>query len=256
MTLNSCLYEGQVFHKRFRPRTHVLRYTVFSWLLDLAEIDQLSQKLWLLSRNRFNLFSFYDADFGQRSGEALDDYVARSLSEAGIHTMPTRILLSCYPRILGYTFNPLSLFYCFNEADQCFAVVHEVHNTFKERHAYVLAVKNTSLSPAHPRQWIHQKAEKELFVSPFAGMSMDYQFRLNTPGEKQVVVIRASDNQGTLITASYVATRRMLSASQLTKYFFKIPLLSAKVVAGIHWEALRLWVKGVPLFKHQPKRST
>jgi len=255
--LNSCLYEGQVFHKRSRPRTHVLKYSVFSWLLDLAEIDHLAQNAWLLSRNRFNLFSFYDRDFGESPGEELDEYVHRHLKNAGIHATPTRILLSCYPKVLGYSFNPLSLFYCFDDSDHCFAIVHEVHNTFGERHAYVLAVEDGPSDEADKaRSWIHQSAQKQLFVSPFAHMNMAYEFRLNTPSHNQIVVIRASDDQGVLITASYVAQRHPFSSARLLGYFFKMPLLSMKVLGGIHWEALRLWLKGVPWFKHQPKRST
>lgn len=276
MSLSSCLYVGQVYHKRYRPREHVLRYSVFSLLVDLDEIDQLVKELWLFSHNRFNLFGFHDGDFGERCDEPLSDYVNRKLVESGIHKMPTQILLSCYPRVLGFVFNPLSLFYCLDKQGRCFAIVHEVHNTFGERHAYVLPVVDSTktaefLPPARqtdetaeflPEQnrdgidnWIHQQADKQLFVSPFAHMGMRYQFRLNLPEKKQVVVIRASDEKGLLITASYTAVRHGLSSSALAQFFFKIPLLTIKVISAIHWEALRLWIKGVPLFKHQPKRS-
>ncbi|MFK7857030.1 MAG: DUF1365 domain-containing protein [Granulosicoccus sp.] len=274
MTIRSCLYAGQVFHRRTRPREHQLRYSVYSLLLDLSEIDDLAERLWLFSRNRFNLFGFYDRDFGENQGEPLSDYIAGLLTRSGIHTTPTRILLSCYPRVLGYVFNPLSLFYCLDEQGECFAVVHEVHNTFGERHAYALAVdvqteqrvgvdeeidehegKGANGNPDSIR-WINQQTKKQLFVSPFASMGMHYKFRLNIPAEKQIVVIRAFDDNGLLITASYTAKRQLLNASGLARFFFSIPFLSAKVVLGIHWEALRLWVKRVPLFKHQPKRPT
>lgn len=251
MIARSSLYAGQVFHKRTRPAQHVMRYSVFTLLLDLAEIDDLTRSMWLFSRNRFNLFAFSDKDFGEHRHESLPVYVKRKLFDANIHTEPARILLSCYPRVLGYVFNPLSLFYCLDDNDRCFAVVHEVHNTFGERHAYVLPVGD----PDSSNEWIHQQVEKELFVSPFAHMGMHYQFRLNQPDERQVVVIRASDDAGLLITASYTAVRKDLSSSRLLRYFFSYPLLSAKIILGIHWEALRLFIKGVPWFKHQPKRS-
>lgn len=222
-------------------------------MLDLAEIDALAETHWLFSRNRFNLFSFRDKDFGEHRQESLTEYVHRKLSEAGIHTMPTRIQLSCYPAVLGYVFNPLSLFYCLNEQGECFAIVHEVHNTFGERHAYVLPV---SSQEANDAPWIHQNVDKRLFVSPFAHMGMRYQFRLNQPDQRQVVVIRASDENGVLITASYTAERRPISTTRLLRYFMIYPLQSMKVVAGIHWEALRLYLKGVPWFKHQPKSIT
>ena len=250
MTFQSCVYSGQVFHRRTRPAEHKLRYSVFSLLLDLSEIDQLASSLWLFSRNRFNLFSFHDRDFGERESEPLMAFVRRSLASAGISGVPERVLLSCYPRVLGYGFNPLSLFYCLDGQGRCFAVIHEVHNTFRERHWYVLPVEDEA------SQWINQRADKQLFVSPFAHMGMHYKFRLNLPGSRQVVVIRASDQEGLLITASYTADRQTLSAACLAKLFFMIPFLSAKVILGIHWEALKLWLKGVPLFKHLPKRST
>lgn len=253
MSLRSRLYVGQVYHKRLRPREHVLRYSVFSLLIDLSEIDEIAQRFWLFSHNRFNLLGFNDRDFGESENESLSEYVQRKLRDSDIHKMPARTLISCYPRVMGHAFNPLSLFYCLDDNDNCYAVVHEVHNTFGERHAYVLPVNSES---QNDDAWIKQNADKALFVSPFNHMGMHYEFRLNKPDEKQVVVIRASDKQGLVITASYIAKREMLSSSHLLKLFFRIPLLGAKVVSGIHWEAFKLWVKGVPLFKHQRKRPT
>lgn len=255
MSSFSRIYTGQVYHRRTRPKVHQLRYSVFSFLLDLSEIDNLAESVWLFSRNRFNLFSFHDRDFGENAGESLADYLSRKLSEANIDTKPQRILLSCYPRVLGYVFNPLSLFYCLDAQGDCFAVVHEVHNTFGERHCYVLpAVTATAPDESAESAWIHQHTEKALFVSPFAQMGMHYDFRLNVPGERQVIVIRASDEQGVLITASYAARQQAFSTTVLLRCFLAYPLLGAKVIAGIHWEALKLWRKGVPWFRHQPKR--
>ncbi|MFK7892134.1 MAG: DUF1365 domain-containing protein [Granulosicoccus sp.] len=274
MTTRSCLYAGTVYHKRFKPRVHVLKYSVFSVFLDLAEIKQFDKKIWFFSHNRFNLVSFHDRDFGESPTEGLSEYIGRKLSDAGIQTSPERILLSCYPKILGFVFNPLSIFYCLDKNDQCFAIVHEVHNTFGERHAYVLpashdtAASEQTVPQAHaedsdqlacqseniPRgAWVEQQAKKELFVSPFAHMGMNYRFRLNIPEEQQVIIIRASDESGLVIAASYTASRMPFNSTQLARFFIKIPLLTLKVVVGIHWEAVRLWLKGVPLFKHQPK---
>lgn len=252
MSFKSRLYAGQVYHRRTRPSEHKLRYSVFSVLLDLEEIDHLDVSLWLFSRNRFNLYSFHDRDFGEDSSEKLIDYVHRKLKGAGMNAMPAQILLSCYPRILGYAFNPLSLFYCLDDKGQCMAVLHEVHNTFGERHCYVLPVESTGETDPG---WINQKTGKALFVSPFAHMGMHYDFRLNVPGERLVIVIRAADEQGVLITASYTARQRCLTSARLAGYLITYPLLTFKVFFGIHWEALKLWCKGVPWFKHQPKKS-
>jgi len=232
------MYSGQVYHKRLRPAIHVLRYRVFTLLLALDEIDALEKQLWLFSRNRWNLFSFYDKDFGEFPTETLEQYVHRQLVDAGIEKKPHRILLTCYPRVCGYTFNPLSLFYCLDDKDRPIAILHEVHNTFGERHVYVLPVdqqeptSNTE-SQTGSNPWINQSIKKALFVSPFAHMNMHYDFRLNVPGERQVLVIRAHDEQGHLLTASYTASRQSLSASALLRYFITIPFLTFKVVAGI-----------------------
>ncbi len=253
---------------------HVLRYRVFSLLLALDEIDALDKQLWLFSRNRWNLFSFYDNDFGECSAESLEHYVLRQLKGVGVKQKPHRILLSCYPRICGYTFNPLSLFYCLDENDQPIAILHEVHNTFGERHVYVLPVASEDVESEHieteknvqqresnsesvhvPIKMINQSIKKSLFVSPFAHMNMRYDFRLNVPDEHQLLVIRAYDEDGHLLTASYTAERQVLSVSALLRYFITVPFLTFKVVAGIHWEALRLWIKKVPLFPHQSKQS-
>ncbi|ASJ71707.1 DUF1365 domain-containing protein [Granulosicoccus antarcticus] len=252
MSFNSRLYAGQVYHRRTRPREHKIRYSVFTLFLDLDEIDQLDANLWLFSRNRYNLFSFYDRDFGEDRAEKLTDYVHRKLKDAGFSSMPEQILLSCYPRVMGYVFNPLSLFYCLDGQGKCIAVLHEVHNTFGERHCYVLPVESPTQGES---EWIHQQTDKALFVSPFAHMGMHYDFRLNVPGERQIVVIRASDDQGVVITASYTARQKRLTATRLGGYFIIYPMLTAKVFLGIHWEALKLWCKGVPWFKHQPKKT-
>ena len=252
MSLNSGLYRGHVHHKRLRPRQHALRYSVFTMLLDLAEIDTLASRLWLFSHNRVNLLSFHDTDFGEGLDESLSDYIERKLLDSGIQTLPARVMLSCYPRVLGHAFNPLSLFYCLDNNGDCFAVIHEVHNTFGERHAYVLPVAADAQSE---NDWIIQSTEKELFVSPFAHMNMSYQFRLNLPAKRQVIVIKALDEKGLVLTASYSAKKEVLSSSQLLKHFVSYPLLGVKVVLGIHFEALKLWIKGVPYFKHEPKQS-
>jgi len=257
VSFRSCLYTGEVFHRRLRPRIHAMRYRVFSLLIDLDEIDHLDSELLFFSRNRFNLLSFFDSDFGEREGELVKISALTRLQEAGFKQPTGRILLSCYPRILGYAFNPLSLFYCFDENDALFAIIHEVHNTFGERHSYVLPVDASSSELDHTieRQWINQSTDKALFVSPFAQMEMQYQFRLNRPDERQVVVIRASDQTGTLITASYVANRRELDNSSLFREFLRLPLMTFKVIVGIHFEALRLWIKRVPWFTHIPKNA-
>ncbi len=263
------VYTGEVYHRRKRPRIHTLRYRVFSLLLDVDRIDQLCGRTRWFSRNRFNIVSFYDKDFGTdprcdtpSMPTDLRRWVSCQLSQAGLHAEPDSILLSCYPRVLGYAFNPLSLYYCRNASGATYAVVHEVHNTFGERHAYVLGAELPALGHAQVGSaaagaagdvWIKQNARKALFVSPFADMNLHYRFRLNEPAVRQIVVIRAEDSEGVLITASYVAKGAELTTSTLLKCVVRMPLMTWKVIAGIHYEALKLWLKRVPWFSHIPK---
>lgn len=248
------LYSGAVFHRRRRPRVHALRYRVFSLLLDIDRIDDLADRIPWFSRNKFNLISFYDDDFTvDKADEAIDlrAWVEVSLKDAGLDSSPNSIWLSCYPRVFGYAFNPLSLYYCRNAAGETYAIIHEVHNTFGERHAYVLPV--TERRTYNKSAWIEQTASKRLFVSPFADTSLTYDFRLNEPAESQVVVIRASDASGVLITASYTASRSRLTSRVLLLQVMKMPWMTFKVTVGIHYEALKLWLKRTPLFSHVPK---
>lgn len=257
-SIHSCLYRGEVFHKRFRPQRHSLKYQVFTLFVDLSELPSLANRCRWFSHNRFNIFSFFDTDMGENNSELLTDYVHRKLVEAGITETPEKIYLSCYPRIFGYSFNPLSLFYCFDSSGKPIGIVHEVHNTFGERHCYVLRCSNSAVGSEDrvEEQWIIQSAGKELFVSPFAHMGMRYTFRVNVPSDRQVITIRThdlEDNDHLLITAGYSATRIKWTDKNLLLLLMRIPSMVCKVIVGIHWEALKLYLKKVPLFKHQPK---
>lgn len=254
MSIESALYAGQVWHRRIRPREHVLRYRVFTLLLDLQEIDSLASRLWLFSHNRWNLVSFHDRDFldadtGNRSagGRSLADGIRQRLRDAGQTRTAARIFVSCYPRVLGYAFNPLTVFYCLDASGDVFAIVHEVHNTFGEKHAYVLPVRAGDGRNGH---WIRQQTDKALFVSPFAHMAMHYEFRLNPPGARQIIAIRVFDDAGQWLSASYTARREPLTAGRLLRQVLARPGVTLKVTIGIHWEALLLWLKRVPWYRH------
>jgi len=255
----SRLYVGTVYHRRVKPKVHQLQYRVFSLLIDLDELPSLHQRLWGFSWNAFNICSIYDKDFGFDSTKNLRGHVETHLQVAGIAERPAQVFLSCYPRLFGYAFNPLSLFYCLRQDGSVFAVVHEVHNTFGERHAYVLPVTDDAGKSGNIHEntmsWIQQKAGKELFVSPFAHMDMRYQFRLNVPNQKQVLAIRLHDEEGLVLTASYSAKQRTLNGRTLVLQTLTMPFMCLKIIGGIHWEALLLWCKRVPWFSHVPKSA-
>ncbi|MBX2825960.1 MAG: DUF1365 family protein [Gammaproteobacteria bacterium] len=247
MTAQSHLYCGQVYHRRVRPTVHELRYRVFSFFLDLDAIDSVAEQCRLFSRNRFNVFSFRDTDFGLRPDEPLRSFVERRLIESGINQKPATIRLLCTPRMLGYTFNPLSVYYCFDAGNRLFATLHEVHNTFHERHSYALP----AVPDDNENGWVRQSCDKAMYVSPFVPDEMRYGFRLNTPGERLVLVIHVSDQNGLMVNAALTAKQVPLTDRTLLRCLVAYPLLTLKVTAGIHYEAMKLWFKRVPWYSHR-----
>lgn len=251
MTPVSCLYTGLVVHRRLLPRAHHLRYRVFWMLLDLNEIDELSKRRRFFSRNRFNLASFFDADHGDGSDVPLATQAQALLRRAGCQTDGLAIKLLCMPRILGYGFNPLSVYFCSRPDGALTAIIYEVHNTFGERHSYVLPVHGASTD------FIEQHCPKAFYVSPFLGMDLSYRFRVRPPAENVEVAIHGQENEQTIIAASLSGTRRELTDGALIKTFASHPLLTLKVIAGIHWQALRMVLKGFRFHarQHQARRA-
>jgi hypothetical protein len=238
------IYEGRVSHLRLRPKRHRLDYRVFSLLIDLDEMERIARGVRVLSVNRFNIFSLWTRDHGDGSEEALKDQLRALLERMGLEDATASIQMLCYPRILGYVFNPLTVFYCRGETGDLRAIVYEVHNTFGERHSYIFRAEAGSGST------ISQSCAKKFYVSPFIPMEAHYHFRLTNPGNGISVAISESDKEGTLLEAAFVGTASPLSNRTLYRLFFAYPLMTFKVIAGIHWEALRLLFKRVPVFKH------
>jgi len=239
--LNSCFYQGEVMHRRMRPHKHRFIYKVASWLIDLDEMDKLNS-LTMFSHNRFNLFSFHDRDHGDGSDTPLKVQIRNVLHQHGIDTGKGSIMLLCYPRIFGYVFNPLSVFYCYDEQKTLQAILYEVSNTFGQRHSYLIPITDQITSSI-----VRQNCRKVFYVSPFMPMETDYQFRMQPPGEKIAVCIRQSGEEGPVLDATFTGSRHEISNTSLLKNFLRYPLMTFKVIAGIHWEALRLWRKGLRL---------
>ncbi|MDP2412228.1 MAG: DUF1365 domain-containing protein [Pseudolabrys sp.] len=243
---DSCLYAGTVMHRRFKPREHRLRYRVFWALLDLDEIPALGKSLRFFSHERFNLFGFYNADHGDGSATPLRTQVERHLDAAGLTLDGGRIRLLCMPRILGFVFNPISVYYCYHRDGALTALLYQVHNTFGQRHTYLIPVEDS------PDTALEQRCLKAFYVSPFMDMEIAYGFRVQLPAERIALVIEGSDATGPVITASLAGTRDALTDAVLLRKFFAFPLMTLKVVAGIHWEALKLWIKGMRLRPRPP----
>jgi len=250
MTPQSALYVGAVMHRRLRPTVHQFRYRAFWLLIDLDELPILTARLRLFSHNRFNLFALHETDQGDGSATPLRVQAERRLSEAGIDIASGPIRLLCMPRTLGYSFNPISIYFCHRPCGELAAIIYEVHNTFGERHSYVCSVK--------PKvDEIRQNSRKVFYVSPFMDMDLAYDFRLSAPAERVAVGINASKGGQSVLHACLAAARRELTDGALLTLFLSIPLITAKVTLAIHWEALRLWLKGMRLHcrSSQPARS-
>jgi DUF1365 family protein len=238
---SSALYVGTVGHTRLRPFRHSFDYRVYTLLVDLDELPDINRSLRLFTHNGFNLFGLADRDHGSRDGAGLRAWIDGQLAAAGIDLDGGSVRLLSFPRVLGFTFDPLSIWYCYHADGSLAAVLHEVKNTFGEQHCYLVPIDGT-LS--------HQFA-KEFFVSPFMEMEAVYRFAMSPPGERLSVAITHSDDEGELLRASIHGSRIPLSDRNLLKLFLTHPLVTLKVVAAIHWEGFRLWRKGAP-YRRRP----
>jgi len=239
----SSLYLGKVVHQRHQPKAHRLEYRVFSFYLDLDELDELDRGSRLFGHNRWRIFSLLDRDHGTGDGRNLKAHVREHLHEAGITSADGPVHLLCYPRVMGYVFNPLSVFYCHDRQQRLKAVVYEVNNTHGERHSYVIPV-------TEERAAIRHSCDKVFFVSPFLPMDCRYRFHINRPGRKLHLFIHETHQGQPILDAWFTGQREALSDRTLLLMALRIPFLTLKVLAGIHWEALKLWKKGLPFFRH------
>ena len=241
------LYFGNVMHARLKPKKHRFNYRIFSMLIDIDRLAEASGCSRIFSVNRKNLVSFCEKDHGKRDGSPLRPHIDQLLEKDGI-AKPAKILLWCNPRVLGYAFNPLSIYYCYDDAGDVIALVYQVHNTFGESHSYVAKVGHNNA--AHGS--IRQSAEKEFYVSPFLDMNMRYDFRINPPDDTLRVRILEHDPEGPILSATFSGNRREMKTVNLLLGISQTLGLSYKIIAGIHIEALFIWLKGIK-FRPRPK---
>ena len=246
MTHQSAIYAGHVLHARSRPRKHSLRYSVFSLLVDLDEVEELNKTLRLFGYNKPALYSVHDADHGNGRPGELRSWVEERLAAAGLQGHGWQIRMLCYPRILGYVFNPITVYFCYRPEGQLAGVLYEVCNTFNERHTYVIPVESEAGGI------LRHRCAKEMYVSPFMPMNCEYNFRISPPTDDVAINIGESDADGPMLFATFSGKRRPLSDRALLRMLVTYPLMTMKVMGGIHWEALKLWWKGVPIYRHKP----
>jgi DUF1365 family protein len=239
----AALYFGDVMHARLKPMGHRFSYRVMSLSIDLDRLDSADRQSPLFGVNRAALYSFAEADHGDRDGSSLRAYAQRCAAGHDIDLTGGRVLLLCYPRLLGYTFNPLSVYFCYRADGELALLIYEVRNTFGDIHPYVRPVLSGEISDAGVRQ----RQDKLFYVSPFIEMAMRYHFRVLPPGERVQLRILETDGEGPLLAATFNGSRRALNTKELLRTFLGLPLVTLKIVAAIHWEALRLWLKGARL---------
>ena len=243
--METCIYKGFVIHRRFKPLRHYFSYKTFSILFELNELEDLHKKIGIFSFNRFNIFSFYNKDHGSRDGNDLTEWVKINLKKYNLNFNVSKIKLLCFPRVFGYVFNPLSIFYCYDR-NILKAILYEVKNTFNEQHTYIFPVNNTS-------KIITQQCNKKFYVSPFIEMNTFYNFRLTEPDESIRILIKQTDKVGKILVACQVGKKQIMSVKQLLINFFTHPMMTFKIMVSIHYEALRLWKKGAIFKKRQVK---
>ena len=258
----SAIYQGWVMHRRLTPRHHRFKYSVFALLLDLDELPALDRSLRLFKHNRPGLFSFQDRDHGPLEAQAPQDlrlWLDSLLANAGISAKgPRRVL--CYPRIFGYVFNPLSVWFCHDEQDALKAIIYEVHNTYEERHSYILPVPPAAAPDASAAQdrpgpaaikLVRHGCPKNFYVSPFLSRDCRYHFRIRPPGDDIAVAVHEEEAGRPILNASFAGERRPLTDRALLKMLFAYPLMTLKVILAIHYEAVRLMLKGVRRHPHR-----
>jgi len=242
----SSIYNGKVIHKRFKPKEHFFKYSVFSLLIDLSELNQLDKEIKFFSFNKFNLISFYEKDHGNRDGSSLVDWVKKNLDGNNIHFKDIKIKLLCYPRIFGYVFNPLSVFFIYNSNEKLISILYEVKNTFGEQHTYIFKVDDDLKLFQH-------NCSKKFHVSPFIEMDCNYFFRILKPEDKMSVIIDQYQANEKILYASQDGKRVDFNSKELLKSYLKHPLMTFKIISAIHFEAFKLWTKGIKFIKKKLK---
>jgi uncharacterized protein len=243
--MNSCLYECAVMHHRFAPKVHHFRHAIFMFYLDLDELDLVAQKIFWFSHNRKNLYTFRDADHEPAGKNPLKERIAEFLHQHGVNfDSAGRVMLLTLPRVAGYLFNPISIYYCFDLDEKPLCCVAEVGNTFREMKLYLLPPGELQAG-----QIFRKIIPKHFYVSPFSRLDLNFDFQLKVPDSGLDLKIDDLDGDQKILITSLSGRRAALTNRTLSWFTLKYPFITLIVIFLIHWHALRLWLKRVPFYR-------
>ena len=252
MISHSAFYVGHVVHHRLTPKRYSLRHRVYWMLLDLEELAELNALLRLFSHNGSNMISLHDRDHGDGSGTPLREQALGHLRAAGLDVTGISIRLLCMPRVAGYDFNPLSVYYCSRSSGNLIAMIYEVNNTYGGRHTYVIPVSG---QPERAGKTVHQACDKEFYVSPFMDLDLTYLFQAGRPGDDIRLSVQVSKNDRAVINTSLHGGRRDLTDFNILRLAATHPALPVKVTGAIYWHALKLWWRGFAVNQTAPSTA-
>jgi DUF1365 family protein len=249
MAMESALYLGKLRHRRFEPRDHEFEYPVYMAFLDIDRLPELMSGSRFSSYNRWNWTGYDERDHFGDPGEPLRKRLEEDASRQGVTLPDGQIFLLTHLRYFGYVFNPVSFFYCYDRSGRLEMMLGEVNNTFGETHNYWLTSSNKEANASAKRY----RTVKRMHVSPFQAMELEYDWIFAPPGERLVAHINTLKDGRANFDTTLQLERRPWDAKHLVRALAAYPFMTLRVIAGIHWEALRLWAKGVPVHTHPAK---
>ena len=247
--MNSCLYRAEVMHHRFEPKQHRFHYNIFMFYLDLDELDSIVEKFSLISRNRFNYFSFRDSEHLQLPKDGPDktkstkEHITNYIRQQGISEDIGRIMLLTNLNTMGYQFNPVSFYFCFDTESKPICCVAEISNTYREMKLFILGKE------MFDRNKFHLNTKKYFYVSPFTDMDTNFDFNIEIPGEKMNIKIDDYKDNRKFFISTLTGTRKELTKARLMWYALRFPLITLQVIGLIHWNALKLWLRKLEYHK-------